>query len=176
MMLSRLATFSVALLFSTAFGCALSSVPSEETSSTAPAAMTESFKLYDDLESAGGRCDVHTVLTLSSRDTGEVRDAFERGTILYAHLHNEASGDCALRLDPDPRDYALLFDGDECGSLVYKASETRDGRAREMTLTDHRGRLCKDYRPAKLVVEETSPSGEIRTLSSPSGARLRPVS
>jgi hypothetical protein len=176
MMLSRLATFGVALFLSTSFGCAFSSAPNEETSSSAAAATTESFKLYDDLESAGGgRCDIYTVLTLSTKGTSEVKAPFEPGTILYAHLENAAAGDCKLRLDPDPRDYGLLFDGEECGSTVYRASETREGAAREMTLTDHRGRVCKDYKPAKIVVEETSRSGVIRTLSS-DGARLRPVS
>jgi hypothetical protein len=177
MMLSRLATFRVALLLSTSFGCAFSSTPSEEASSNEAAAMTKPFKLYEDLERAGGRCDVYTVLTLGSRATGELKDVLERGTVLYAHLHNEASGDCGLRLDPDPRDYALLFDGEECGTRVYKASETREGLAREMTLTDNRGRVCTDYDAApKLVVEETSRSGDIHRLSSFDGARLRPVS
>jgi hypothetical protein len=176
MMLSRLATFGVALLVSTSLGCVFSPAPSDETSSSEAAAMTESFRLSDDLESTGGKCDIHVVLTLSSPRAGEVKEPFGGGAVLNAHLHNEVYGDCKLRLDPDPRDYALIFDGEECGSAVYKASVTRAGDPREMTLTDHRSRLCKDYKPAKLVVEEASREGEIRTLSSVNGAPLRPVS
>src|SRR5262245_6497711 len=66
MILSRLATFGVALLLSTSFGCALSSAESDDASSSEAAAATtpiETFKLYDELESVGGRCEITTVLT-----------------------------------------------------------------------------------------------------------------
>jgi hypothetical protein len=173
---SRFATFGIAFVVSTSLGCSLSSTPREETSAS-EAAATETIMVYDVESSRGVRCDIHTILRLSSREATDVRDPIEPGTVLFAHLENEATGDCSmLRLDPDPRDYLLVRDSEECGSIVYKSTETGESVGRAMTLTDHRRRTCSDRKPARIIVEETSHSGELRTLSSFDGTRPRPVS
>lgn len=160
MFLSRLATLGVAVFFSTTLGCALSSSPREETSSNEAAVVSESFILREDAATANSSCDVHTVLTLTA--LGEPTNS---GATLQAHLRDEVSGSCRIYVDPDVRDYALVAEDAECGTRVYKATKTIAGDAREITLTDHRSRVCLDYRPAKIVVDETSRTGESRTSS-----------
>ena len=76
---------------------------------------------------------------------------------------------------PDPREYVLLFSGHECGSTVYAAAATVDGKTRDITVTDHRTRVCKDLVPAKIVVEERDASGELRTYYSYDGTTPLPI-
>jgi hypothetical protein len=178
MLLSRIAPLG-ALLFlslSTVAGC-ITPAPGEDVTMSTEALKSETFKLYNDAEpEQSGRCDVYTMLTLSTERAKDVRDPFPSGMVLYAHLRNEVAGDCKVRVDPDPRSYVLLFSGEECGSTVYSASTTADGNARDITVTDNRRRACKDHVPARIVVEEREESGDLRTFHSFDGNKSFPVS
>ncbi len=177
MLLSRIAPVGALLFLSTIAACAVATAPVEDSTTSAEALTSETFKLYSDVEpDPSGRCDIYTVLTLSSGRAGDVKDPFARGAVLRAHLFNEVVGYCKVHIDPDPRDYALLFGGNECGSTVYSASMTLDGTARDITVTDHRKRVCKDIVPARIVVEEREESGDVRTFHSFDGAKTLPVS
>jgi hypothetical protein len=176
MLLSRIAPVGALLLLSTVAGCTLPASSEDATAST-EALSSETFTLYTGVEpNLSSRCDIHTILTLSSRRGIEVKDPFTTGTILYAHLYNEATGECGVRMDPDPRDYALIVTSEDCGSIVYSASTTTDGTARDITLTDNRKRVCKDFVPAKIVVEEREEGAVLRTLYSFDKKRTLPTS
>lgn len=95
-----------------------------------------SFKLYGEPGVAPNpNCDVHTSLVLGPR----------------AVLSEVVGGDCEIHVDPNERTYALHLDRTECGSRVYIGTSGE----REITLTDHRARICRDIPPAQIVVEET---------------------
>jgi hypothetical protein len=171
MLLSRIAPAGALLLLSTLAGCAFAAAPAEDATTSTETLTSETFKLYSDVEpDLSGRCDIHTILTLSSTRGGDSRDPSTVGVVRSAHLYDEAVGACKIHVDSTPRDYALLFDREECGSLVYKAMTTVDGAARDITLTDNRKRLCEDFAAVPpIVVEEREDSGDIRTYSSPIG-------
>jgi hypothetical protein len=111
------------------------------------------------------------VLTLSSGSGGDVRDPLSGRTVLRAHLRDEAIGLCAVRLDPTPRDYDLLFEGSTCGSVRYSAGSMVDGTDSSLSLTDNRGRLCRVFPAARLVVVERRYDDSVRTLYSYDGPR-----
>jgi hypothetical protein len=140
-----------------AVGCA---APSQEEAAGSESALVKpeaegSFKLYDEgAAQPDSECDVHTVLTFSHKRTDGM---------LRASLHEAVEGRCRLALDPDPREYRLVLDHTDCGSSVYKASSVARSAKREITITDHRGRTCRDMPAAQIVVEETVGS-EARTL------------
>jgi hypothetical protein len=177
MLLSRIAPMGALLFLSTVAGC-ITATPGEDVTTSTDALKSETFKLYDDAApEPSGRCDVYTLLTLSPERAKDVKDPFPSGMVLYGHLRNEVAGYCKLQVDPDPRNYVLLFSGEECGSTVYSASTTADGKARDITVTDHRRRACKDHVPAKIVVEERAESGDLlRTFHSFDGSKSLPVS
>lgn len=165
-----------------AAGCALSTAPSEgseDTSAlttTAPSKADELFVLVgDESGDPDSRCDVRTVLSLSTKDASG-RDTALRSSVLYARLHDEAVGDCKIYVDPNPREYVLVESGESCGSKIYAASWTADWRDRSLTLTDHRTRVCKDLQPSTIVVEERDESSVVRTLYSSGGRRALPSS
>jgi hypothetical protein len=174
MLLSRIAPAGALLLLSTIAGCTAAAAPGEDTTTSTEALTNETFKLVSDLEpDLSGRCEFRTTLTLSTRGEGGVRDPFTRGAVLHAHLSDEVVGGCKIHIDPDPREYALLFESDECGSIVYTAAWTVDGRGRDITVTDHRKRTCMDFiAPARIVVEERDDNGELRTLYSFDGKNV----
>lgn len=61
-----------------------------------------------------------------------------------------------MYVDPDPREYVLSFTGTSCGSMTYSASKTRDGGDRQITMIDHRTRMCADLVQANVIVTETT--------------------
>ena len=155
MMLAKVAAFaSVVAVLSFGVGCAAPAA--EETAEEAGASLsTGTFKLYEEeTGTVDPQCDIHTELTLESdRTAGGLR----------ASLRDVVAGSCRILLDPDPRDFRLELTGTSCGSKIYKATETVAGVKREIKVTDHRGRLCRDVVPA-VVVEENVGGGERRTL------------
>lgn len=132
-------------------GCAVDSVAegdddavsSDEAIKAGIAAGT--FKLYDEpRHQPNPSCDVHTAIELSSYRSGSRID-----------LRETVGGLCEIYVDPQERFYRLRFDGTSCGSRIYKGKKKIDGKTREITVTDHRTRMCRDLVPAKIIVEET---------------------
>lgn len=108
-----------------------------------------SFKLYATAHAnPNPGCDVHTALTLSK----------ERG-VSRASLREVVGGFCELYVAPDAREYRLKFEGTSCGSKIFSGKKTINGKTREITITDHRTRVCRDLVPAEVIVEETNASG-----------------
>jgi hypothetical protein len=175
MLLSRIAPrgallFSLILTAGTGAGCAVTAAPADTTTTTTSALSSETFTLSSDVEpDLSGRCDVHAVLTLSSADGTDAKNPLPARGILRSHLYEEAVGACRIHVDKTPRDYVLLFDREDCGSLVYTATATVDGTDRDITLTDNRKRTCTDGVPARIVVEEREDSGDLRTFYSRDG-------
>jgi hypothetical protein len=168
---SIVAFASVSLLLSFATGCAAEASSSEtgETSQTGEAALMNpndegSFKLYDE-GSAGpdASCDLHTVLEL------EHPSAYAP---LQAMLHEALDGVCKIAVNADERAYTLKLDHVDCGSKIYKGTSLAGGK-RELTITDHRTRVCRDMVPAEIVVEETDLAARARTLFSYDTPRAR---
>lgn len=120
----------------------------------------ESFRLYPAFDAPFGRCDVGTDLVLSLN--GDLRIDRD-GSVGHASLRQSVPRDCG-GVDSDARSYELLYSGEDCGSRIYVASMTSSGEARSVTITDHRGRLCRDRVRAPLTVEETSAAGSTRSL------------
>jgi hypothetical protein len=173
MLLFRIAPAGALLVLSALLlGCAADAVTIDETTATNEALTSETFTLYTEVDpDLSSLCDTRTVLTLSSGRGGEARDPLTGRAVLYAHLQDEAAGTCRIHVDPTPRDYALLFEGNECGSLTYSAGWTLDGRAWSLSVTDNRERICKNFVPARLVVVERKNDGSVRTLYSYDGPR-----
>lgn len=96
-------------------------------------------------------CDVHTSLTLAK----------EGGA--HASLREVVGGFCEIYVDPQPREYRLKLDHTSCGSKIYKGKKKISGTVREITITDHRSRLCRDLTPAKIIVAETNSAGDVTT-------------
>jgi hypothetical protein len=172
MSLSRIAPAGALLVLCTLLGCAADAVTNDETTATDEALTSETFTLYTEMDpDLSSLCGTRTVLTLSSGRGGNARDPVSGRAVLYAHLEDEAAGACRIHVDPTPRDYALLFEGDECGSITYSARWTLDGRAWSLSVTDNRERICENFVPAPLVVAERKDDGSVRTLYSSDGSR-----
>jgi hypothetical protein len=117
----------------------------EAEASEAAASTNNTFKLYE--QPNGGptaECDLFTSLTLTTR---------------RAVMENKVEGACAasIRLNPDPRTYRLRAAGGSCGSKIYKGTVQAWDGTREITVTDHRARVCEDLVPAAIIVEELRP-------------------
>lgn len=143
------AVASVAL--TSAVGCAVDAgeedgdaVSSEDAILAGTAITPGTFKLYGQPHaSPNATCDVHTSLTLSTQ--GGAR----------AKLSEALDGTCELYVAPQAREYRLRLDGSSCGSKIYKGKTRVGGKTREITITDHRTRFCRDLVPAKTIVDET---------------------
>jgi len=123
-----------------------------------------SFKLYAEPgHVANPTCDIHTALELKS--VGGAR----------ATLREAVSGLCEIYVEPQPRTYRLRLEGTACGSKIYKGTKKVQGEIRNITITDHRARLCRDLQPAKIIVEETDKSGATRVRYSADGAAPAPA-
>lgn len=135
-------------------GCAADTT--EETASSTAAITGEEFRLDEDVfpEPNSGTCDVYTKMTLDLSEG-------------YVALEEKMEGECKIAVDPNPRTYHLQLTGTPCGSRVYEAHVTTNGEARDLTLTDHRTRLCRDLVPARIIVDEANRDGSgFRTLYS----------
>lgn len=90
-------------------------------------------------------CDVGTSLVL---DTGKLSGEF-------AVLEEFVSGLCKIFVAPDTRFATLIQTGTSCGSKFYAGTVRTDEGNRHIEITDHRGRVCRDLVPAKIIVKET---------------------
>lgn len=108
-------------------------------------------------------CDVHTSLELSNRSGAR------------AALREVVGGFCEIFVDPQPREYRLRFEGTSCGSKIYKGTKRVAGKTRNITVTDHRTRTCRDLQPAKIIVQETDRNGAPQTKYSFDGAAPTPA-
>jgi hypothetical protein len=171
MLLSRIAPAGALLVLFSLVGCAAETATSDETTtSTNEALASETFALYPEIDpDLSTLCGIRTVLTLSSGRGGDVRDPLPGRTVLSAHLQDEAVGECRIHVEPNPRDYALLFEGTLCGSLTFSAGSTVDGKDWSLDVTDNRGRICKNFVPSRLVIVERKDDGAVRTLYSYDG-------
>jgi hypothetical protein len=162
MFVRKIASFaSVVALLALATGCAAEAASYEETADTGSALIDPStegtFNLYEASAQPNATCDVHTVLELVhlSRD-GE----------LQARLHEAVEGVCEIFVIPDNRGYTLKLESTNCGSRIYKGTST-GGAHREITVTDHRDRFCRDIvTPAQIIVSESPVNGGARMLHS----------
>lgn len=103
------------------------------------------FKLYGvPRAQPNPSCDVHTAIELSSYRSGSRID-----------LKQVVSGACEIYVEPQERFYRLRLDGTSCGSRIYKGKKKINGKTRDITVTDHRTRVCRDLVPAKIIVAET---------------------
>jgi hypothetical protein len=110
------------------------------------------FKLYPEPHAAPNpMCDIHTVLELKNQPSGR------------AALHEAVDGFCKIGVIPDAREYRLRRAGTSCGSTIYKGRRRVKGAWRNITVTDHRTRICRDLVPARVIVEETDRFGELQT-------------
>ncbi|MBX3219361.1 MAG: hypothetical protein KF795_02510 [Labilithrix sp.] len=122
------------------------------------------FKLYAQPNAAPNpSCDVHTSLTLTSK--GGAR----------ADLREAVDGFCEIYVAPSERAYRLRLAGTSCGSKIYKGKKRIGGKTREITITDHRTRLCRDLVPAKIIVDETDATGAVHTKYSFDGKPPAPA-
>ncbi|MBX3193005.1 MAG: hypothetical protein KF819_38830 [Labilithrix sp.] len=155
--LSSFVPVALALVsFAALGGCAIDAAEDEDLVSSEDAILAASltpgtFKLYDAPRADPGSCDVHTVLELKSQSGAR------------AALHERVGGPCRLAVFPDLREYRLRFEGTACGSKIYKGSKRIAGKLRNIKITDHRTRVCRDLVPAKIIVEETDRDGALRT-------------
>ncbi|MBX3262510.1 MAG: hypothetical protein KF782_22710 [Labilithrix sp.] len=147
-----------AALTAVAAGCgADAGADDEDTVSSEDAILASSivggtFKLYGEPNAAPNpHCDVHTALTLSG--DGGARAA----------LREALDGLCEIYVAPQEREYRLRLAGTSCGSKIYKGKKRIAGKVREITITDHRTRVCRDLVPAKIIVAETDGAGALQT-------------
>jgi hypothetical protein len=159
---------SVSVLLALATGCAAEATSPESSATGGAALMNPSdegvFKLYEDGSEPDPACDLHTVLELAHNSAYGP---------LQATLHDALDGVCKLAVNPAERAYTLKLDHVDCGSKVYKGASL-DGVKREVTITDHRTRVCRDVVPAQVIVEETETSERSRTLLSHDAPQGRP--
>jgi hypothetical protein len=96
-------------------------------------------------------CDLGTRLVL---DTGKLTGKF-------AVLENFVAGLCKVAVYPDTRYVALQEDASRasCGSKVYVGTLVSAKGLRQVEITDHRRRLCRDLVPARVIVKETDAEG-----------------
>ena len=145
--LRTFASFVVTGLF--VAGCAVDAAPEEEADEvSAEEALTVrvqagGFKLYAQPRATPNpMCDVHTALELHNRGGAK------------AKLEEVVGGVCEIYVAPQPREYRLRFAGTSCGSKIYKGRKKVAGEWRDLTITDHRTRTCRDLVPAKIIVKE----------------------
>ncbi|SMF04663.1 hypothetical protein [Pseudobacteriovorax antillogorgiicola] len=107
------------------------------------------FKMYEEpFQQPNVGCDLFEALSIK---------AFDKNTFGLAKLERTLDGYCKIGYNPNPRSYFLTAKPAGCGSVKYegirKNSET--GELDTVDIIDHRGRLCKDLVPAKIIVKES---------------------
>jgi hypothetical protein len=138
-----------ALLFSlTAVGCAASAEETGTGSEQALASERPSFKLYAEAgHTPDAACDLFTQLTFTTSED------YRTGR---AELEDVVEGACKPGVDGTLRRYELTASEDDCGSHVFRGMAKVSGEVREITITDHRTRTCRDLVPAMIMVDERS--------------------
>lgn len=162
--LIKLGSFSlVATVFSFAVaGCTADAASSDEVS--AEGALVSGvtpgeFKLYGEPRAnPNPSCDVHTSLVLTNVDG-----------VSRAKLSEVVGGFCEIYVVPQEREYRLSFSGSSCGSQIFQGTTTVEGKARAITIVDHRTRICRDLVEAEIIVEEIDEKGGRRRLYSLDG-------
>lgn len=120
-------------------------------------------KLYDDpRHEPNAFCDLHTEATLYKARSGR----------LFLELQERLSetSACELAVSPNKRRYTVTASSD-CGSTVHAGTRGADA----VKLMDHRTRLCEDYRPQPIELEETRTGATRRLFGKPSGAAPDPA-
>jgi hypothetical protein len=102
------------------------------------------FDLFNSPKGSNVGCSIKTVLTLTTD-----------GDTAHASLKNVASGICAVYVMPDVREFDLKLESNTCGSETYSGDATVNGIERHISIVDNRGRTCRDFVPAKIVLNET---------------------
>jgi hypothetical protein len=102
------------------------------------------FDLFSAPKGANVGCSIKTILTLTTD-----------GNTAHASLKNVSSGICAVYVMPDVREFDLKLDSSACGSDTFSGESIVNGVERHVSITDNRGRSCRDFVPAKIVLEET---------------------
>lgn len=95
--------------------------------------------------SPDANCDLHTQLTL---DAGAVSGKF-------AVVEEKVAGSCEIAVVANPRFYKLTTRSIGCGSLVHAGEMATNDGLNRIEIIDHRGRLCRDAVPARIIVKET---------------------
>jgi hypothetical protein len=114
------------------------------------------FKLYDKANAeVNPQCDLYAALDITSQ-----------GATGNAHIENSVAGACAatVRIDGDPRDYAVSASNGACGTKIYSAA----AGSRSVKIYDYRLATCVDVASA-IVVEETV-DGKLTTSYAKTGA------
>ena len=150
---------SVLLVSLFAVGCSAEATDRASTSDSALANETTAdfksgtFKLYADPESKPSpECDVHTSLVLTAK-----------GGTAIAHLSEVVSGSCEIDVDPNEREFTVVYTMDRCGSVTFSGKTVVNGQTRHIAITDNRQRLCYDVQPALIVVDEYDQLGNVTT-------------
>jgi hypothetical protein len=119
-----------------------------------------SFDLYSQPGHVSSDCNLGTGLIL------------DRGRLLgdIAVFEDFVKGTCKVAVRPNTRFSKLTFVRASCGSRIYEGGfVTAEGYV-QVTITDHRTRLCKDIVPAKIVVTFQTYEGKVQTLYSQDAA------
>lgn len=128
----------------------LDEASSEDALIVSPESFKGTFKLYGQPNfTPDPMCDIHTSLTLEGSPIGSPR----------ARLHDAVTGTCKIFVEPQTRQFRLRLARRSCGSMIYTGHTVVFGARREITITDHRSRLCRDIVPAKIIVEERDAQG-----------------
>ncbi len=116
------------------------------------------FKLYGEpRHQADPECDIHTKLKLQNV-----------GQRLHANMSEGLDGSCRILIEPKERLYKSLSTEDiGCGSFKYQAWRKFPRRMVpalsdpvKIEIVDHRGRICRDLVPAKIITTETLANGK----------------
>jgi hypothetical protein len=115
-----------------------------------------SFDLFSEPGHVSSDCNLGTGLIL------------DRGRLLgdVAVFEDFVKGTCKVGVRPNTRFSKLSFVRANCGSRIYEGGFlTAEGYV-QVTITDHRTRLCKDIVPAKIIVTFQTYEGKAQTLYS----------
>lgn len=138
-----------------AAGCAaeqnedVSSSDSEVRTETFVDVQAGTFSLYEEPSSTpSDACDVHTVLTIATDESGAV-----------ATLRDVVTGVCFLYVEPNERSFKLTTETNRCGTQTLGGETSVDGETHFISITDNRRRLCAGKVSADVVVEEYDTAG-----------------
>ncbi len=101
------------------------------------------FKLYSEagFEPNPG-CDVHTSIILDhSNQLGS-----------FAVVENGLDGFCEIYVHPNTKLFRIVETEKSCGSKYYEGEFNGKGERLKIEIVDHRGRICRDIVPARVIV------------------------
>src|SRR5438045_3047138 len=104
-------------------------------------ASQSTFKMYREPHAkVDPHCDSYTELLLNVD-----------GNIGQARLTHRLAGECDMYFEPNVRNYNLVFDKNDCGTVIYTQDEDAD---EAIEVIDNRGRVCENLIPALIVLKE----------------------